>query len=242
MTAADIVTAACKDAMVLGVGEVLAGDISDDVLAKLNRILDNWNADQRFCYAERFDQFTITPNHNPHTLGPSGADFTYAVRPVNLDAASVVDTSVSPNVQIQIRLKDWQWYSRQSVPGVTATYEVAAYYQPDWPNGSLYLWPIPTTAYKIELWTKTLLAQLKLTDTFSLPPGYWDAITLTLAEDIAPMYEQTPNPFLIQKAADARRRVFGNNVVIPKLATRDSGMPSGPAGSRWNYQTGMWNR
>lgn len=239
VTASDVVNEACQDAMVLGPGEVLAGDVAANVLSRLNRILDNWNADQKFAYAERSDTFTITPGLNPHTLGPTGT-FNYAVRPVTIDSAAVVDTSVSPNIQIPIKLRDWQWYARLASPDTTATYEVSAYYQPDWPNGSLFLWPVPTTAYGINLYSKTVLSQLTLTSTFSLPPGYRDAITLTLAENISMLFEQQPNPLLVQKAAEARRRAFGNNMPALHIATRDSGMPDGANLPSFNWQTGLF--
>lgn len=244
LTAQDICLEACQDAQVLGPGEVLAGDIAANVLSRLLRILDNWNADQRFAYAERFDQFTITPSHNPHTLGPvlSAPDFVYPVRPVTLDAASVVDTSVSPNVSIGIALLDWQGYNAISVPGTTSPYEVAAYYEPAEPLGKLYLWPIPTTAYKIELWTKTAFGAYALTDTVTLPPGYRDALTLTLAESVAVLWEQQPSPLLIMRALEARRRAFGNNNMPLALATRDSGMPNAAQVPTFNFQTGLFSR
>lgn len=238
MKASDLCDQASKDAGVLGVGEVLGGDVAADVLILLNRLLDSWNADGRYCYAERFDQFTITPSLNPHTLGPTGT-FSYTPRPNSIEAGNVIDTAVSPNIKIPLKLVDYQWYVAQSSPNTTTTIAVAAYYQPDWPLGKLFLWPVPTLAYKIELWTTTTLTQLALTDTFTLPPGYQEAISLTLAESVARIYAQGVSPELKQEAQNARRRLWEPNLEIPRIATRDAGMPAGGNRPSFNYLTGL---
>lgn len=243
MTGADLCQQALQAAMLLGAGEEIRGEQSDDVLAVVNRVLDDFQGDSAFCFAERFDQFVITPNHNPHTVGPGG-DFVYSVRPNTIEAAAVVITTLSPNVKIPIRMVDWQWFWRQAVPSVTSIYEVVAYYQPDFGaagRGSLYLWPVPSIAYGIELWTKTVISQLTLNGTFSMPPGYLSAVIFTSGEQLCPMFDQEPPAMLVKNAADARRRVKSANSTIPTLQTRDSGMPQAGKFPTFNWKTGLYN-
>jgi hypothetical protein len=106
------------------------------------------------------------------------------------------------------------------------------WYSADWPLGKLYLYPVPDTDYGLQLWTRVVLAELDLDDTLSLPPGYRDAITLTLGEMLAPTYP----PAVAQpvEAAKARARIFANNDPSPALATADSGIPRGGRGSGWS--------
>ncbi len=236
MTGADICRSAMQDAMVLGAGE--PGDANDiaDVLDKANRIVDNWNADDLTAFEERFDQFTLTPLLSPHTIGPTGT-FAATVRPLSIEAANIVDTTVTPNVKVPITVRRYDWYARQPVPGVQVSFPSDLYYQPDFPNGALYLFGVPTVAYKLELWTRSAFTALTLTGTVSLAPGYRDALTLTIAENICPMFGQLASPDLKDQAAKARARAFASFQQVPNLATRDAGMPNGGASRntfRWD--------
>lgn len=242
-TAQDICRQAMLDAGVLGAGAPIPGDHAQDIVNKLNRILDNLNCEERFSYATIQTAYTIIANHNPTLIGPTGdVGFVQAQRPIDIDRASIIDTAVTPNVYIPCDVVSYRWQAAQSVPGVSSIFSIKLFYEQDWPNGKINLWPIPTQAYKLNLWTRTILSQLLLTDTFSLPPGYWDAVTLTLAEDLCPMFDQAPSQLLMDKARQARARVMDNNLSIPKIATRDAGMQGTDRRQTFNYQTGLYTR
>ena len=239
MTGLDIVTDAARELGILGAADTLDGNLSAQGLNKLNRIFDNWSAQLEAAYAVAFSTFTLTPNLNPHTIGPTGATFTVTQRPVTIEAASIVLTNVTPSVRVPLTLRDAQWYQSVSVPAEDTDLPTDLYYDPTWGNGSLYLYPVPTTAYDIELQIRVLLGQLLLTSTFSLPPGYQDAATLTLAEDWAGPLPVQPPPMLPTKATQARARIFNVNTVVPKLTTRDAGMPqSGRTLPYFNWKSG----
>ena len=153
-----------------------------------NRLLDQWNANGRAVYAERFDDFTLTASLSPHTIGPTGATWTLAVRPVKLFACQI---NIGSNTFIPVTVRDAAWYQGQAAPAHTESVPTDVYYRPSWPNGSLYFYGVPPTAYTARLWTETLLAAVAQTDTFTMPPGYQTAIELTLAEDGASSFGQT---------------------------------------------------
>lgn len=241
MTGADICRKAMQQAMLLGAGQQINGNEVQDIMDVVNLVLNSWNADQKMVYTENQLTFTLTPNLNPHTIGPTGATFTVTQRPVSLEACNIIDTTVTPNVYIPCKIRDYQWQAKNAVPGTTATFPVSVYYESDWPNGSLYFWPVPTVAYGVALWVRVLLAELALTDTFSLPPGYREALELTVAEYLCPMFQQPVPPILAAKAAQARTRLWGPNVLTPRIATRDSGMPNGNPVSTYNWQTGLFD-
>lgn len=243
-TAQDICRQAMFDAGVLAAGAPIKGDQTQDVLNVLNRVLDNLNANQRMAYAEVQVNGVLTPNLNPHLIGPGGsaAGFIITQRPESVERANIIDTSVSPNSYIPVDVVDYRWQASQSVPTITNLISTTLYYEKDWPNGKLYLWPVPTAAYTLNLWTRNVLAQLLATDTFSLPPAYWDYIVSQTAIKLCPMYEQTPSQDLRQAARDAFNLIYDSNIMIPNIATRDAGMPNGQGGrSAFNYQTGLYN-
>lgn len=229
-------------------GDVPAPEDLDFTQQKLVRLLDNWNADDRAVYAEVFDTFTLVPSLSPHTIGPSGATWTLSQRPESIEGMSLILPATPNNVNIPIIVRDYQWWMAQSVQALTTNYPTDCYYETDWPNGKLFFWPIPQAAYDVQLTRRTVLdSAFSISASFSLPPGYRDAITLTLAEDLVSSFGAAarPAPLLPQKAREARARVFGANAMVPRIATADYGMPTGAESATmttFNYYSRTWNR
>lgn len=221
-------------------GDVVSPDDQDDALAIFNELLDALNAEERALYTNNITTFTLTPSLQPHTIGLAANTPTFTVtiaRPADIKFANLVLTNVTPNVRIPLNLRDEAWWMDQRVRGLTSSIPTDLFYASDWPNGAINLWPVPLTAYGLELNYSTLLAQVAATDTFDLPAGYQQALRLTLAELLAPAFGQTVAQSTKDKARDARARVWGNNDTIPNLCTRDAGMPGGSGGG-WNFMTG----
>jgi hypothetical protein len=160
---------------------------------------------------------------------------------VTIESASLVLNTSSPDVLTPITLRDAQWWADQSVPDLTSDIPTDLYYEPTWPNGSLYFWPVPTTAYDVELEIRTVLAQVTLVTSLTLPPGYEEALVLSLAEKCARPFGKELDQSLVRDADLARARIMANNVTTPRLHTRDAGMPHArPAGNfpTFNYLIG----
>ena len=248
MTVQDIITNALIEIGADAPGESLAPERATFCLSKFNRLLDNWNTENLFLFATTLFQGTLTANHNPHTLGitGSGADFaTLATsRPPVILEANLVLTDVTPNIFRPLKIVDDAWWMNNPVPSLAT--QIPYYLWPNyaWPNTSLYLWPVPTTAYDIRLNIQTLLANpLTLSTTFTLPPGYEDAVTLSLAESLLTTFERPPSPMLVQKAADARGRIKSLNSEAPTMIC-DGGaqsMDSRPRASIANFLSGFFN-
>jgi hypothetical protein len=236
----EVITAAFQELGLIDPIETLSAEMLSYGLQKYNRLLDSWNAMREAVYVTLFANHTLTPSLNPHTIGPSAATFNVTQRPVSVENANIVIAAV----QYPVTMRDAEWYANLGIRTVEAI-PTDLYYATGWPNGSLYLYPIPDQAYTLELWTRVLLTQVvaaDVTNTFTLPPGYWDAIVRTLAEDIAPAYNVAVPTLLSQKAAEARETVFANNRVVPRVMSWDAGMPS--AGGRsysngYNWLTGQ---
>lgn len=241
ITGQTIVQAALQEHNLVGVADAPAsGPMADLVLAKLNRLLDRWNADRAMVYSSVFAAYTLTPGHQPHLIGPglSLPDFAASQRPVSIEGANIIITTTAPNIRTPLTLRDDEWWRTNAVQGIASTIPTDLYYSADWPNGSIYLWPVPQTAYQLELQLRVILANVTLATTINLPPGYQSAIELTLAEDIANSFGQVVTPKLEQLAREARALIMGVNDVTPRIATRDAGMPGGRGGG-YNYRTGM---
>jgi hypothetical protein len=227
VTYQDICLDALREIGVLTGSDPAESDMADQALNRLIRIVDLWNAEQERIYDNEFTVYTLTPLLQPHTIGPAGT-FNVTQRPVAIDGANLVLNTSSPAVRIPLEmLSEDEWMYDVRVRAQTGTIPRFLFYQAEWPLGSISLWPIPTVAYQIELLTRLVLAEPTLATVFSMPPGYREALTLTLAEAMTgPM--MVPMPALLPSlAAKARATINANNVAAPKIATQDAGMPGG---------------
>lgn len=238
--AIDIITQAMIEIGVLDPNETPTGPEANLVLIKLNRMLDSWNADKRYVYTVQFNQYPIVPNLQPHTIGPaSGATFQVNQRPVKLESCQLILNNVTPEIRYPMNVRDSVWWSQKSAFAVSGSLPTDVYYEPDWPNGSLFLWPVPTTNYLLELTTWTVLGELQLASIFCMPPGYMDAVVYSLAIALCPSFATQPSPALALLAAKAIERIQSANIKSPRLGTRDAGIPKAePARPYFNYLTG----
>jgi len=233
VTTQDIVVDALRELRVLNAVDPPTGEDAELGLFRLNKLLDNLNAEHRSIYASTVTSYTLTPSLNPHTIGDGGSFDTNGQRPESLEAANLV----IDGVRHPITLQDEQWRMGLSTPA-TEGIPTDLYYEKAWPLGKVWLFPVPSTANSLELLTRVVLASLALADDFTLPPGYQDALTLTLAEDLSvPMGVQLP-PSLARLAQKARSRVWTANSNIPRLRTADFGLGGGQ--STWDYRTGRY--
>lgn len=233
-TGLTIVTDALAELNVFAAGDTIPPDDADFVLRKMNRVIDLWNADGASSYGDSFTSYTLTPALQPHTIGPTGT-FAVATPPEVIDGANYITGTGTSAVRIPIAIRDRFWWANESVQAITSSIPTDLYYAKGATNGSIYLWPVPSAASTLELMVRRLLTQLTLVSTFALPQGYQEALTLTVAEAIAPAYEQQPSPSLARSAAKARAILFASNRLTPRLHTQDAGMPGGCGGSRVTY-------
>jgi hypothetical protein len=156
-------------------------------------------------------------------------------RPAKITGANLVLNTVTPAVRIPIECHDFEEWLTVAVQGLRSSIVTDLYYDAAWPNGNVYLWPVPTATYPIELLTDDLHSRYAMTDVLWLPYGYREAATLTLAELCAPGCGQTVSADLKAMAQDARVTVFGANTRTRNIRTRDGGMPGGGARGRGGY-------
>ena len=242
-SAGQVVIDALYEIRVARAGDDIEPELMAFGIRKLNRLLDRWNANPRAQYNVGFNSYTPIPNHTPHTLGPNSADWTIFSRPAKIRGANLILNNVTPAVRIPIDVRDQAWWLRNTVQGLATSFPTDLYYDPGWPNGSVYLWPIPTSTYPIELMTDNLFGMLTDVDTFWMPYAYLDAIVLTLAEELAPGTGQTVSQSTRDSAKDARALIFSLNDDEPRIATADAGLPSGRSSlteTTFNYRSRTW--
>jgi hypothetical protein len=252
----------CKMAMVK-IGAIDPADIPEaaeaaDVQAQANILIDSWNAARAYVWANTFFVGKLTPNLQPHLIGPTGtANFNQAAgilqRPVKILDANILLNALAaaPWIgQTTVRLKvtvhqdKGKWWSRKAAPGVQSVTPTDMYYEEDYPNGSMFMWVVPTVAYPLELLVQTLLSQYQLADSVQLPQGGTMAFVYSLAEMIAPDFDLPWTANLEQLKRAALRRFTVLNITSPVAGTRDAGIPGGRGSGKrsdYNYRSKQTN-
>lgn len=229
MTYRDIVQDALSELGVLAAeSEVQAAD-AVFVLGRLNAVLDYLNALELAAYVEEFTIYTGSST-TPHTIGPSTATFTVAVRPEEILAAKMngADGAI-------ITLRDENWWLTNSAPLATGT-PANLYYRPSWPNGELNFYPYPTGAFLFYLVTRQRFVSSGNLDTvFTLPPGYQSLVMKRLAMEIAPAYEKALSPLTMEGARMALATLQSKHAKSHTM-TSDVGHPGG----YWDFNTSTY--
>lgn len=210
---------------------------------RLNRIIDSWAARKIFAYNVDFTLYTITPNHSPILIGPGLAspDFAATRRPTRIESAQLVLTGQNPDVDLQLNIRDDQWWANQSVKNLTSNIPTDLYYSPAYPNGQIILWPIATqgNGLRLETWVELGQVPLNIGSTFAAAPGYELAIVLTLAEQAAGPYGKPASADLIRRAAAARAALQSNNAASPRIQSADWGAQGRRTTADFNYESGL---
>lgn len=169
---------------ILAIGETLGGPEADYGLNKLNQMTDMWAADRLTIYrAQRTGPFTLVAGTGSYAVGD---DATWDIaRPLWIDGAGVViDPSIAIPVEIELDVllnKEWQQVSNKTLQ---STLPQRIWYDRTFPNGTVYVHPIPSTATPtIYLYLPIAVTEFTaLSTTISLPPGYRMALISNLAE------------------------------------------------------------
>ena len=227
MTIRDLVTQSLQEINAAQSGQGVQPDVFTQALAYLNMILDHLNATDRKLYADLFSVYTITPNLNPHTIGPTGATWTYPIaRPNAIPAASIILTSTpTPRPYIPLTPLTTQQWQNLSTPTLASSLANYFYYNPTIPNGSFYFWTVENTAYQVQIQTRQMLAAVTANTTFAQPPGYWYALMMLLARKVKSPLRKPWTPEQEHELTEACMAAFGNNGPDLLLGTADLGMP-----------------
>jgi hypothetical protein len=166
-------------------------------LSALNLMLDQWTNEKLMIFAWKNETFDLTPTKGEYTIGPTGADLT-TTRPMYIERAFVrFNYGTQSYVQdFQLEIIPNSKYQELYLKSLTTTYPAYLYYNPTYPNGTIELYPLPSSACKLGLSSTLQLTKFdKLTDEVDLPPGYESAIAFNLAVEICPDFGDEQEPW-----------------------------------------------
>lgn len=229
-----------------------ANSYSEGDLIDIQGVATNLNGSGLAVTSASATQFTTANANVVPTVTPTNglAVFTglgfpnYATRgprPVKIQNANIILNQTTPFVRCTLNIRDADWWMRQPTPTVTTSLPTDLYYNPAFPYGQLFLWPLQDTAYDLELevWNQ-LPDKFYPTLKLSMPQGYQDALTYTLAESCGPAFGRPVSMDLQKLATQARSAIQERNAASPTIKTCDDGIPSTGRGKTYfNWQDGM---
>jgi hypothetical protein len=208
-TAKDYILDAYQLISDLGVDEALPDGLGRVGLKRANGILKEWSSKRQYSFELPEIKHTLEANKQIYTIGPGG-DID-AERPESIECIRVDDTGTFPTSKIvgSIRYNEWQMISSKKS---SASWPEGFYYNPAYPLGEIYLYPMPAIAYDMYIvQTRQFPTLEKITDEIILPQGMEELFTYSLCMKIAP-YRGINVPLEVkQEYARLKSTVKANN-------------------------------
>ena len=215
-TANDLIESAALKLGAKATGEALTADEATDCLAVLNSMLDHWATKRLLVYQIVQDSYTWASGNASRTIGAGGN--LNGTRPTKIESVFFRD---SRNYDYQARILDArEGYDSISNKTVQSTLPEYVYYNPAYPLGILYAYPVPsaTLTVKINHW-QVLQSFASLTTDLSLPPGYRWTIEHNLAVALQPIFSIQAQPFVVSEAALSRKSLMSVNHIPAESRT-----------------------
>lgn len=207
-TVSDLIKGSLRLIGAIAQGETPTSQDSADALSALNDMLESWSNDGLMLFNRTIEAFTLTPSTSSYTFG-TGGDFNSA-RPARLIQANIKQSG--DNSEFPVRIINSDEYSRIVDKTLQSTIPQCIYYNDNFALGVVYVWPVPSAANSLILYSdKPLSAFSAISDTVSLPPGYKEAMRYNLAMRLSPEYGKAISQDIAMQAMEAKASIMRAN-------------------------------
>jgi hypothetical protein len=218
----------------------LTADMAESALDALNAMLDSWVLEKLLTYTRPKIPLVLVPGQGIYTWGISTpASDIPREPPVRLDMALLTVEDTTPGLEWEVEIfTQSEYQSTLWMKGMESAYPSLVYLEPTQPVARLHVWPVPQTAYTLQLLPWTAHAPYESWDhALSWPNGYQRAMQFNLALELAPQYGVEPSPLILRTAEDSKRAIFPINVEVGRLSLTP-GRPRG--GTPFGYPRGFY--
>lgn len=208
MTARELVTSSLRLIGAIAPGDSIAASEAVDGLSTLNALIDSLSNENLLIHVvTRETSIALNPPVAEYTIGTGGS---LTTRPIKIEYATIQESGLtvehplkmlSLSEWVNIRDKDTQ----SSIPH--SIYEDGGF-----PLRTVHLYPAPSVAHDLNLYTSRPLTQLTTLDTsLSLPPGYERMLRYNLAIDLAPEYGRSVSAEIAKAASESKDAIKRTN-------------------------------
>ena len=206
MTAQEIIEASFQELGILVSGGFLSTDDLTWALGKLNRMLNSFSADGLNLHYRVEESFPLVSGTPSYTIG-SGATFD-TIRPITIEQAWIRDSDYDYPMGVRPAAEYWDLSEK-----TTENRPLKLYYDPTYPNGTIYLYFTPDSAYTMHIVSqKPLITYASANTEVVLPGEYEDALVLNLAIRMASRYGKATSGELQLSAKEALGNMRGLNL------------------------------
>ena len=252
VTATQIILDSFGDLNVTQLGDTIATldaanpSASVDALRRLNLMMGQWAQQNLVTPAILRVVFPLVANKggvsNPYTIGTGGNLNT--PRPPNQSSvvgAGLLLNASTPPVEIPRDVLTPDGWELIRIKDLTSVLFTSVHYRADFTGdlGTILLWPVPTDATNsLVLYIQSPLTTFTdLTTTYSVPPGYDDALHANLAVRLAIPYGRTASEDLKDLAKTSFATIKRSNIPLSDLPN-DFARIGNPRAGWYNIQTG----
>lgn len=242
MTVRDLINSAFKFIHVLGAGESLTSDETDEALPMLNGIIEQANIDKLLGYYKSEVVFPFVANQTVYTIGPaSTTPHVTAPRPVEILSAF----TRRGGVDLPTAISNKQDYDNVQVKGAgTNGWSQILYYEPTWPKGTLtfYMKPLDALTEAHITVMAEIAAFATLDDVVSMPPVYSTWLKYKLGQRLSPEYGMEFTDTMKELLIDVEASLKRNNIKAMPVAGTGLASLSASNNGKYNVYSDQTNR
>lgn len=221
-TTLDLITGAMRKTGQYAPGEAITAADANDALDVLNALLDSLSNESKLTFDSTENIVTLTPGQAIYTVGAGGQ--INVPRPLQItDAYSRLTTSAS-SVDFPCGIRDLADYASIGLKLQPGPWAKWVFYNPTFPLGTLYFWPVPTQTVEFHFWTTGLLNFVSLTQQLTLPQGYYNFLQFKLAEMLCIDYGVPISPDLARLTRQFESVIRSTNEVPDRSIRIDAGI------------------
>ena len=235
MTVRDLLKGSLRLIGAIATGETPSNEELQDGLSALNSMLSGWSTEKLMVFAKIREEFSLVSGTQSYTIGSSGTFNT--TKPQEIEEAKIEDQSVSPTVEYPVRILNMQEWAAIHTKDFQANIPTSLYREVGAALDTLYMYPKPSAANKLVLYSWKPFSSLATLDTsLSFPPGYERAVRYNLAVEWAPEFGKQFGPETkVGQIADESKENIKRMNITPSYLGVDSALTGGRP---YNIHTG----
>ncbi len=215
-TANEIFKQALSILQVRPAGGTIGGNEIGDLLTRLNMLVDSWRTQSLYSYSTTRVSKLVQGGTQSLTIGPTG-DIVTTYRPIRIESGSFFTTGGRDyEIADVLTNADYMGIADKALGGLGPT---RVFYDAGLPNGTLYLYPVPSATVTLSLHLLTEVVDFATAQTdYTLAPGYARALAYGLAEDLQGDYGASMDASALRASSLAKRNIRRVNHVAPTLS------------------------
>lgn len=233
-TVRDLIRGSLRLLGAIAQGETPSAEEQADAFSALIDMLGSWSTESLLIFNKGREVFPLVSGQQSYTMGPSGNFNT--VRPLKIEDALLQIQGSNPTFELPIKIVNQDEWVSISVKTMPSTIPINLYVEDTSPLATLNLWPIPSVASNLILYSwKPLDTFASVDSDLDLPPGYAKALRYNLALELAPEYGREPSASVLSGAIESKENIKRMNIKPTFLKMDEAVLPRNRT---FNWMTG----